>query len=154
MKYHLPSYLFLRRRLVKKIMKFHGWRFRGQDTPSQSPVILFINPAKGKLFKIQLMWMRYLTSTHSEWVELSNLEKIHKLLLKKHTVLICWHENHSKNLLTSLLKLARKQETMISACAWLSTRKVIKFHSQFRPSYYTDRDIRYINRFFKFYKQI
>ena len=154
MKHPLQSYHIFRRRIVKEFLKFNGWRFRGQDSKSQWPIILFISPAKGKLFKMQLMLMRYLTSTHSEWAELNNLEIINQLLLKKHTILIRWDKTQSRSLLTALLKRARKQGAMISACAWLSQRKVIKFHSQFRPSYYTDRDIRYINTFFKFYKQI
>ena len=154
MKYHIQSYHIFRRRVIKEFLKFNGWRFRGQDSSSQLPIILFISPAQGKEFKMQLMLMRYLTATRSEWAELSNIEMINNLFLKKHTILIRWDKNQSSSLMTALLKSARKQGAMISACAWLSKRKVIKFHSQFKPSYYTDRDIRYINRFFKFYKHI
>jgi hypothetical protein len=154
MKYHLQSYHNFRRRIVKEFLKFNGWHFRGQDSTCQWPIILFISPAKGNLSKMQFILMRYLTSRHSKWAELSNLEIINQLLLKKQTILIRWDKTQSRNLLTALLKSARKEGAMISACAWLSKRKVIKFHSQFRPSYYTDRDIRYIDRFFKFYKQI
>ena len=154
MKFQITSFFLLRRRIVKGFLKFKGWHLRGQDHPSQFPKILFVSPAKGDLIMKQLMWMPYLTAKPSEWAELGNMETINILLLQKHTVLIRWDENQNKSLLTELLKSARNQGVRISACAWLSKRQVIKFHSQFRPSFYTDRDIRYLNRFFKFYRQI
>ena len=154
MKFQIASYFILRRRVIKEFLKFKGWRFRGQDYPRKWRHIVFISPAEGTLLKMQMKWMQYLTATPSEWVELGNKAKVKQLLLKKYTVLIRWSENKTENLLTELLTSARNHKVRISACAWDKNRKVIKFHSQFRPSHYPDRDIWYINRFFKYFKQI
>lgn len=148
------KYRIVRKRFVKSFLRFNGWKMRGQDAPSKYPRIIFISPAKQRLLKVQLRWMRYITASPSDWSEISDTEKIDQLLLKKITVLIHWDDNQLQSQTTALLKNAKSKNTMISVCAWLSKRKVIKFHSQFKPSIYTDRDINYINRFFKFYKQI
>jgi len=154
MKFPITSYFILRRRIVKEFLKFKGWRFRGQDHTSKWRHIVFISPAEGTLLKMQMKWMQYLTATPSEWVELGNKAKVKQLLVKKHTVLIRWSKNLQENLLAELLTNARNHKVRISTCAWDKHRKVIKFHSQFRPSHYPDRDIRYINRFFIFFEQI
>mgnify|MGYP006114626859 CR=1 FL=1 len=154
MKFQITSYFILRRRLIKEYLKFNGWRFRGQDPPSKWRHILFISPAEGRVLKMQNKWMQYLTSNPSEWVDIGDTTKTKELLVKKHTVLIRWNENAPEELLKEMLESARNHKVRISACAWDTQRKAIKFHSQFKPSFYFERDIRYLNKFFKYFKQI
>ena len=103
---------------------------------------------------MQNKWMQYLTSNPSEWVDIGDTTKTKELLVKKHTVLIRWNENAPEELLKEMLESARNHKVRISACAWDTQRKAIKFHSQFKPSFYFERDIRYLNKFFKYFKQI
>ena len=148
------SYFVLRRRLAKSWLKLRGWRFRGQDPPSRWKHIMLVSPAQDELLIMQHRWMVFLTSTPSKWVELQDSEEITQTLNKKHTVLINWDENISEETFSELLINARKNKVRISACAWDTAHKAIKFHSQFRPSPFPDRDLRYLSRFFVYFKQI
>lgn len=150
----LFSFFILRRRLTKSWLKLRGWRFRGQDPPSRWKHIMFVSPAKGDLLIMQHRWMVFLTSAPSKWVDLHDSIEISETLNKKHTVLINWDENINEEALSELLLSARQNKARISACAWDTTHKAIKFHSQFRPSPFPDRDLRYLSRFFVYFKQI
>ncbi|HIB77837.1 MAG TPA: hypothetical protein EYO58_09545 [Flavobacteriales bacterium] len=152
--FRFTSFFTLRRRFAKFVLKFMGWRFRGQDPPSRWKHIIFISPATGSLLIKQQQWMPYLTSTNSKWIDLRNSSEIKAVLDKKHTALIRWEEDVDVEALTELLSNARQNKVRVSACAWDTTHKAVKFHSQFRPSPYSDRDIRYLSRFFKYFKQI
>jgi len=98
--------------------------------------------------------MVFLTSTPSKWVELHDSREISETLNAKHTVLINWDESINEEALSELLLNARQNKARISACAWDTAHKAIKFHSQFRPSPFPDRDLRYLSRFFVYFKQI
>lgn len=150
----MPSYFVLRRRWTKSWLKLLGWRFRGQDQPSRWSLIMFVSPAKGKILKMQHRWMTFLTSNPSMWGELENREEITRILNTKKTVLIKWDDNANKEALNKVLLHARNNNVRISACAWDMTHKAIKFHSQFKPSPYPERDLRYISRFFVYFKKI
>jgi hypothetical protein len=150
----ITSYFVIRKRLVKSWLKLSGWRFRGQDPPSRWKHIMLVSPASGELLKMQHRWMSFLTSSPSKWVELQDSEEITRLLNKKHTVLINWEENINEESLSELLLYARNNKVRLSACAWDTTHKAIKFHSQFKPSPYPDRDLRYLSRFFVYFKKI
>ena len=157
----VSSFFVMRRRLVKAYLKFTGWKFRGQDPPSKWRHIMLISPAIGEVLKSQKKWMRYLTATPSQWVTVGESDKIKSLLIKKHTVLIRWDKSwgdlrtlEANSEITLLLQSARKHKVRVSACAWDTSRKAIKFHSQFRPSHYSERDVRYLGRFFKYFEQI
>ena len=115
---------------------------------------MFVSPAKGKILKIQHRWMTFLTSNPSMWVELENREEITRILNTKKTVLIKWDDNANKEALNKVLLHARNNNVRISARAWDMTHKAIKFHSQFKPSPYPERDLRYISRFFVYFKKI
>ena len=148
------SYFVLRRRLVKSWLKLRGWRFRGQDPPSKWKQIMLVSPAHGELLKMQHRWMAYLTSTPSKWVGIKDAEEIARLLNKRHTVLIKWEDKINVEALYELLLHAREHKVRISACAWDTEHKAIKFHSQFKPSPYPERDKRYLSRFFLYFKKI
>ncbi|PCJ82298.1 MAG: hypothetical protein COA49_02020 [Bacteroidetes bacterium] len=152
--FKFTSFFTFRRRLAKALLKLMGWRFRGQDPPSKWRHIIFISPASGGLYKKQQLWMPYLTSTHSKWIDLRNTSEIKKVLKKNHTALVRWEDDIDEKALTKLLAKSRKHKVRVSACAWDTTHKAVKFHSQFRPSLYPERDIRYLSRFFKYFKQI
>jgi hypothetical protein len=150
----ITSYFVLRRRLAKSWLKLIGWRFRGQDQPSRWNLIMLVSPAQGEILKMQHQWMTYLTSNPSKWVELEDIEEIARTLNTKKTVLIKWDENINVEALYEVLLHARNNKVRISACAWDTTHKAIKFHSQFRPSPYPERDLRYISRFFVYFKKV
>jgi len=154
MKFRITTYFVLRKRLVKFWLKLNGWKFRGQDPPSKWKHIIFLSPAKGKIVQAQNKWMKFLTSTPSSIVEISNKNKIEQLLSKRQTVMIRWSEDICESELESLLKNCREEKVRISACAWDTKHKAIKFHSQFKPSNFPERDIRYLIRFFIYFKQI
>ena len=150
----MTSYFVLRRRLAKAWLKLLGWRFRGQDQPSRWDLIMFVSPAQGEILKMQHRWMTFLTSKPSKWVELGNTEEIPQIRNTKNTLLITWDETINKEALYEVLLHARNNKVRISACAWDTTHKAIKFHSQFRPSPYPERDLRYLSRFFVYFKKI
>jgi hypothetical protein len=152
--FNLTSYYVFRRRVVKAILKFKGWRFRGQDPPSNHPHIIFVNPVEGALDKTQTLWMPYLTTRKSIFINLSDLENIQKHLALGTTIIIRWREGDSNSELESLFKLARTSRVRISACAWDTAHKAIKFHSHFKPSPYPERDMRYLSRFFVYFKRV
>jgi hypothetical protein len=154
MKFRFTTYFVLRKRLVKFWLKQNGWKFRGQDPPNKWKHIIFLSPAKDNILKSQNRWMKYLTASPSSIVEISNKNEIERLLYKKHTVLIRWSEDICETELVSLLKNCRDNKVRISACAWDTKHKAIKFHSQFKASNFPERDIRYLGRFFIYFKQI
>ena len=154
MRFRITSYFVLRKRLVKFLLKLKGWKFRGQDPPSKWKHIIFLSPAKGKILKSQNRWMTFLTATPSCVVEISDKSKTEQLLAQRHTVLIRWSDEICENKLTGLLHTCRENKVRISACAWDTKHKAIKFHSQFKPSNFPERDIRYLSRFFVYFKQI
>ena len=153
MNYSKP-FLIFRRRLAKAILQILGWKFRGQDPPTSKNQIIFINKLKGKLATTQRRWMRHLTAGESYFQKIGDRNGIEKKINQQGTVLIIWQEEIERDELVWVLKFAREKGAALSACAWDSTHKVIKFHSHFKPSPYPDRDIRYLKRFFIFFKKV
>ena len=131
-----------------------GWKFRGQDPPSGRNQIIFINEIDGKNSSTQRNWMRHLTISASYFLDLADKSKIEQNINQHANLLIKWTGNMSNEDLVWLLDLARTNKIKLSACAWDSANKVIKFHSQFNPSPYTERDINYIERFFVFFMKV
>ena len=153
MKYSKP-FLIFRRRVAKIILQILGWKFRGQDPPTGKNQIIFINKVEGKFDSIQKKWMRHLTSSSSSFIELDNRIEIESKINQQHTLLIKWNDNNDNEQLVWLLKYAKQNKMKLSACAWDTAHKTIKFHSQFNPSPYTERDINYLERFFVYFKKI
>ena len=147
-------FLIFRRRLAKAILKIMGWKFRGQDPPSVRHQIIFINEIEGEHSSKQRKWMRHLTASASYFLDLADKSKIEKKINQHATLLIKWTGDMSNEDLVWLLELARTNKIKLSACAWESADKTIKFHSQFKPSPYTERDINYLERFFVFFRKI
>lgn len=153
MEYSKP-FLIFRRRLAKTVLRIFGWKFRGQDPPTSKRHIIFINDSKGALAKKQHLWMRHLTAAASYFIELGDRTRFEEKINQHATILVKWRDDVDKNELEWLLILARETDSRISACAWDSTHKAIKFHSQFNPSPYPERDIRYLERFFVYFRKI
>ena len=131
-----------------------GWKFRGQDPPTGRSQIIFINELDGALESTQRKWMRNLTASVSYFIDLEDQEGIESKINQQATILIKWSEVIDDANLVWLLKKARECKVKISACAWDSTHKAIKFHSQFNPSPYTERDMNYLKRFFIYFKKV
>ena len=149
MKYS-KAFLIFRRRLAKAILQILGWKFRGQNPPTSKNQIIFINELKDQLATTQRRWMRHLTAGESCFHKFGDREKINQ----QGTVLIIWQEEIDRDELIWVLKFAREKGMALSACAWDSTHKAIKFHSQFNPSPYPERDIRYLEKFFIYFKKV
>jgi hypothetical protein len=145
--FKITTYYVMRKRVVKSFLKMRGWRFRGQDPPCSRPQIIFVNCD-------QTLWMKYLTTSSSAFFNISQLAEIRTTLNDGTTVLITWSDEDSASQLTPVFEIAKDIGAIISACAWDTTHKAIKFHSQFKPSPYTERDIRYLGRFFLYFKTI
>jgi len=153
MKYS-KAFLIFRRRLAKAILQILGWKFRGQDSPTSKNQIIFINKLKGQLANTQIRWMRHLTSGEAYLQKIGDRNGIDKKINQHGTVLVVWQEETKRDELVWVLKFAREKKVALSACAWDSTHKVIKFHSHFKPSPYPERDIRYLERFFIYFKKV
>ena len=156
MKLSISKYYVLRRRIVKYFLKLKGWKFRGQIPPATWPQLIFVSPAEVKVKTPQKNWVEYLTATHSVLFENQvDLQAIKTLLDEKKTALINWAiVEESPETLHELFELVRKTDGRLSACAWDLTHKVIKFHSLFKPSDYSERDIKYLRRFFIYFRRI
>ena len=98
--------------------------------------------------------MRNLTAAASYFIELGDRTGFEEKINQHATILVKWRDDVDKNELEWLLILARETDSRISACVWDSTHKAIKFHSQFNPSPYPERDIRYLERFFVYFRKI
>ena len=131
-----------------------GWKFRGQDPPTGRSQIIFINELDDDLESTQRKWMRHLTASASYFINLDDREGIESKINQQATILMMWGGDMDEAKLVWLLKTARKQRVKISACAWDSAHKAIKFHSQFNPSHYTERDINYLKRFFVYFRKV
>ena len=153
MNYSKP-FLIFRRRLAKAILQILGWKFRGQDPPTSKNQIIFINKLKGKLATTQRRWMRHLTAVESYFQIIGDRNGIEKKINQQGTVLIVWQEEIERDELVWVLKFAREKGAVLSACAWDSTHKAIKFPSHFKPSTSPERDIRYLERFFVYFKKV
>ena len=147
-------FLNFRRRLAKAILQILGWKFKGQYPPTSKNQIIFINELKGQLATTQRRWMRHLTAGESYFQKIGDRNGIDKKINQKGTVLIVWQEEFERDELVWVLKFARKKGVALSACAWDSTHKAIKFHSHFKPSPYPERDIRYLERYFVYFKKV
>ncbi|MAO46922.1 MAG: hypothetical protein CL823_07205 [Crocinitomicaceae bacterium] len=144
------SFLIFRRRLSKVILKIMGWKFRGQDPPASKRQIIFVNT----LSTNKKWWMRQLTATESHFVDIKDKDNFLEKFNSQVTLLVIWSKDLSPSYLKNLFEIATEKEAKISACAWDTTHKAIKFHSQFKPSPYSERDIRYLERFFVFFKKV
>lgn len=156
MSVRIPTYYVIRRRLVKFILKLKGWQFRGQVPPSTWPQLIFVSPAEGSVKRQQINWIKYLTATPTEFFHDSiDKSRIESILKNKNTVLISWDlvENDTE-LLVQLFNYVKESEGRLSACAWDVTHKAIKFHSLFKPSDYSERDIKYLTRFFVYFRRV
>ncbi|MBM56085.1 MAG: hypothetical protein CMB32_05980 [Euryarchaeota archaeon] len=153
MQYSKP-FLIFRRRISKTILRILGWKFRGQDPPTSRNQIIFINELEGDIARSQKRWMRHLTADASYFIELGDRLSIEEKINQQATVLIKWRDNMGTDDMVWLLKTAKDKSIKLSACAWDSANKAIKFHSQFNPSPYPERDIRYLDRFFVYFKKI
>ena len=156
MKFSIPTYYVLRRRIVKYFLKLKGWKFRGQIPPATWPQLIFVSPAEGRVKTLQKNWVKYLTATHSVFFENQvDIQAVKTLLEEKNTALVNWAiVEDSPELLTELFELVRITDGRLSACAWDLTHKAIKFHSLFKPSDYSERDIKYLKRFFIYFRRI
>ena len=153
MKYSKP-FLIFRRRLAKAVLQILGWKFRGQDPPTGRNQIIFINEVEGSMGQTQRKWMRHLTASASYFIKMNDRAEIQAKINQQSTLLIKWSSDLEHDELVWLLKFARENKVRISACAWDSAHKAIKFHSQFNPSPYPERDINYLDRFFVYFKKV
>lgn len=156
MNFHLPTYRVLRRRVVKSILRLSGWRFRGQLPPSTWPQLIFVSPADGNLERLQKNWINSLIATPSVFIHNKvDIDLIEKTLKDSNTILISWNLVEDNNeLLLDLFEIIRETDGRLSACAWDLAHKAIKFHSLFKPSEYSERDIKYLTRFFVYFRRI
>ena len=129
MKYSKP-FLIFRRRLSKVILKIMGWKFRGQDPPKSKRQIVFTNTLSSN----EKWWMSQLTATESYFVDIKDHDDVLEKFNSQVTLLVIWSKDFSPIDLENLFEIAREKEAMISACAWDTAHKAIKFHSQFKPS--------------------
>ena len=153
MNYSKP-FLIFRRRVAKAILQILGWKFRGQDPTTSKNQIIFINELEGTIARSQKRWMRHLTADASCFLELGDRLSIEEKIDQQASVLIKWRDKMDSDEMVWLLKTAKKNKARLSACAWDSAHKAIKFHSQFNPSPYPERDIRYLERFFVYFKKV
>ena len=156
MSFRVPTYYVLRRRIVRYILKLKGWKFRGQVPPATWPQLIFVSPAEGDIKTQQKNWVEYLTATSSVFFHESvDIEATRKILENKNTALISWDiVQSSPYTLKELFSIVRETDGRLSACAWDLTHKAIKFHSLFKPSDYSERDIKYLSRFFIYFSRI
>ena len=156
MKFSIPTYHVLRRRFVKNFLRLKGWKFRGQIPPATWPQLIFVSPSEGRVKTLQKNWVEYLTASHSVFFDKQvDIIAIKTLLEEKNTALVNWAiVEDSPETLTELFKLVGKTDGRLSACAWDFTHKAIKFHSLFKPSDYSERDIKYLRRFFMYFRHI
>ena len=149
MKYSKP-FLIFRRRLSKVILKIMGWKFRGQDPPASKRQIIFVNTLSSN----EKWWMRQLTATESYFVGIKDKDDFLEKFNSQVTLLVIWSKDLTRSYLEKIFEIAKEKEANISACAWDTAHKAIKFHSQFKPSPYSERDIRYLEKFFVFFKKV
>lgn len=156
MSFKLPTYYVLKRRIVKSILRIMGWQFRGQIPPATWPQLIFVSPAEGKLKSSQKLWVKHLTATPSIFLQDDlDIEEVENALSKCNTALVSWNlVEGDEEFIKKLFDIVRENDGRISACAWDVAHKAIKFHSLFKPSDYLDRDLKYLSRFFVYFKRV